>query len=421
MRINGKPVDDLPLREQDWKNCRTRDVAQFLQAGENVISVTVSNSLGPPALWLSLTGNRLALRSDPEWQVSLVGAAEQQAVRASEPPAIRPGNRLFGRELVINSLRVTWPELLLILLISTVVIGGSNRFLRSQRATCPDGASGAAAVDCFAVAPLVVLVVILLSWVALLGNNLPQIAALFGFDRDGHLEYIDYLLQKKALPLADEGWQMYQPPLFYLLSALIIGPFGWPASADSAVLVLRAFSALTGMVHLVLIFLCLRLVFPKQPGRQVVGLILAGFLPANLCLAPPPCERNPGGFVRHRRALLLLAPAPIGCARLRACLWRWERVWGWPCSLNSPPCWRFRLFWSRWPGGATRRMPWARLDLSESRSGEPAGGLRLALREGVAPVRHSADWQLGPPASVCVVAGPGLPHRARGMGDLAKP
>jgi tetratricopeptide (TPR) repeat protein len=279
VRINGQPVDSLVLREADWKRSHTSEVARFLKAGENDISVTVSNSLGPPALWLSLEWDTQALLSGPEWQVSLVGAAWQRAVLASEPPAIRPGNQLFGRELMLSSLRRTWPGLLLILLISAAVIVGGNRYFLSK------SAAGAQGVDRLAVAPLAVLVVIIISWVVLFCNNLPQIAALFGFDRDGHQQYIDYILTNKALPLADEGWQMYQPPLFYLLSALMIGPFGWAASTDSAVLALRAVSALTGIVHLVLIFLCLRLVFPNQPRRQIVGLLIAGFLPANLCLS----------------------------------------------------------------------------------------------------------------------------------------
>ena len=285
VRINGRPMDNILLREQDWKRRHTSEVAGFLKIGENELSVTVSNSLGPPALWLSLKGDTLALHSDLEWQVSLVGAAWQKAVLAAEPPAIRPGNELFGRELMINSLRQTWPGVLLILLVSTVVISGSNRFLRLKWAASPDGAASAAGDHRLAIAPLAVLVVIIISWIALFGNNLPQIAPPFGFDRDSHLEYIDYVLQKKALPLADNGWQMYQPPLYYVLSALIIGPFGWSASAGSAVMALRAVSALTGIAHVVLIFLCLRLLFPNQPGRQIVGLLLAGFLPANLCLS----------------------------------------------------------------------------------------------------------------------------------------
>ena len=279
VRINGQLVDSLVLREADWKTPHTSEAARLLKVGENEISVTVSNSLGPPALWLSLEWDTQALLSDSEWQVSLVGAAWQKAVLASEPPAIRAGNQLFGRELMVSSLRRTWPGLLLILFISAVIIFGGDRYLQSK------SAAGGKGIDRLAVAPLAVLVVIIVSWIALFCNNLPQIAALFGFDRDGHQQYIDYILTNKALPLADEGWQMYQPPLFYLLSALIIGPFGWAASSDSAVLALRAVSALTGIVHLVLIFLCLRLVFPMQPRRQIVGLLIAGFLPANLCLS----------------------------------------------------------------------------------------------------------------------------------------
>ena len=57
VRINGQLVDRLPLRESDWKTPRTSEVAKHLKTGENEISVTVSNSLGPPALWLSLTGD----------------------------------------------------------------------------------------------------------------------------------------------------------------------------------------------------------------------------------------------------------------------------------------------------------------------------------------------------------------------------
>ncbi len=78
---------------------------------------------------------------------------------------------------------------------------------------------------------------------------------------------------------------MYQPPLFYLLSALIVMPMGGTASSDSAILALRVFSTLTGMALVVVIFLCLRLLFPKQPGRQIVGLLIAGFLPANVSLS----------------------------------------------------------------------------------------------------------------------------------------
>src|SRR5262249_55626125 len=134
--------------------------------------------------------------------------------------------------------------------------------------------------------PAVAAIVLVIAFLGILFvNNLPQIAPLLGFDRDGHLEYIEYLLQKKSLPLANEGWQMYQPPLFYVLSALMIAPFDSSVSSDSAVLTLRAFCAVIGIVHVVLIFLCLRLLLPKQTRHQIIGLLMAAFLPASLCLS----------------------------------------------------------------------------------------------------------------------------------------
>jgi tetratricopeptide (TPR) repeat protein len=277
VRINGQSVDELVLREKDWKQARIGDVTKSLRVGENEISVTVTNLLGPPALWLALASDASVLRSDREWQVSLFGAAWQNAAMASNPPEIRPGNRLFGREVVGQSLTRAWPGLLFILVLSAAIIAGRASY-QTRKGSVPCRIESKHT-------PTIVLGLVLVSWVILYSNNLPQIAVLFGFDRDGHLQYIDYILQKRRLPLADDGWQMYQPPLFYLLSALMVGPFSGSASTDSVVLALRTVSALTGMVHLAMIFLCLRLVFPNQPGRQIAGLLLASFLPANLCLS----------------------------------------------------------------------------------------------------------------------------------------
>src|SRR5512137_2331086 len=52
--INGLAVPELESREKDWKSSRTANVSGWFRPGTNEISVTVSNSLGPPALWLCL-------------------------------------------------------------------------------------------------------------------------------------------------------------------------------------------------------------------------------------------------------------------------------------------------------------------------------------------------------------------------------
>lgn len=42
-----------------------------------------------------------------------------------------------------------------------------------------------------------------------------------GFDAFAHLEYINYLHKYHTIPLPYEGWELYQPPLYYFLAALI--------------------------------------------------------------------------------------------------------------------------------------------------------------------------------------------------------
>jgi tetratricopeptide (TPR) repeat protein len=299
--LNGQPVEALRLTPQDWKQVRACEAAKFLHAGQNEISVTVSNSLGPPALWLALEADSRIVASDHEWQVSLLGAAWQNAALASDPLSIRPGNYLFGRETIKDSLRQSWPSLLVILFIAVAIVAIIPRLqnnCRSRRKEALfEGEGGGLAWEQVRASlrrllqslesdpPRAVLLLIVLSWIVLFSNNLPQLAHLLGFDRDGHQQYIDYLLEKKALPLADEGWQMYQPPLFYFLSAMLLGPLGLSASGDAGLMVLRVVSMATGLVHLLLLFKCLRLLFPRQHAQQIVGLVFAGFLPANLYLS----------------------------------------------------------------------------------------------------------------------------------------
>ncbi len=43
-----------------------------------------------------------------------------------------------------------------------------------------------------------------------------------GHDVFGHIDYINYLVDHRSLPDRDDGWQFYQPPLYYAAGALIV-------------------------------------------------------------------------------------------------------------------------------------------------------------------------------------------------------
>ena len=57
-------------------------------------------------------------------------------------------------------------------------------------------------------------------------HNLLLFPILRGFDAGAHLEYVNFLKNNLRIPLAYEGWEMYQPPLYYLLVAFVSSPIG---------------------------------------------------------------------------------------------------------------------------------------------------------------------------------------------------
>jgi tetratricopeptide (TPR) repeat protein len=274
IQINGQVLPFLP--DHDWKKGIAVDITKLLKSGENQISVVVSNATGPPALWLRIAADTFSLRADSTWQSSLVGAAWVNAMSAAAPPPIRPGNPLYERGSFRDSLRRQWPAFLAICLLSAVLVWAFHLARNSN------GTPGTALSRH---QPWFVLAILLIAWLMLIAHNLPLLPVTLGFDQAGHLEYIRAILKNKALPLADEGWQMYQPPLYYALSAGLIAPFIPTASADTCIWILRCFSGFTGLMHLLLLFLCFRLIFRYRPRVQCVALAFAGLLPANLYLA----------------------------------------------------------------------------------------------------------------------------------------
>lgn len=54
----------------------------------------------------------------------------------------------------------------------------------------------------------------------LLWHNVRLYNPVNGFDASGHMAYINIILKEHRLPLPHQGWEMNQPPLYYLLASL---------------------------------------------------------------------------------------------------------------------------------------------------------------------------------------------------------
>ena len=211
LAINGSPVRFADSEGVGWKEAREGDVAGLLRAGPNRIQAWVSADAGPPALWLALEADGVRLASDASWTVSLMGAEDAPARLAREPMS---GWARMQRDR--EELDATNPRPLDALraragaLVALFAVGGAFAALVAWRLRGARGLSRRWTFGAWLVAVLV--------WVALFVNN-RNLHGAWGFDAGGHYDYITVLLRQGHLPLADEGFQMYQPPLFYLLAA----------------------------------------------------------------------------------------------------------------------------------------------------------------------------------------------------------
>jgi tetratricopeptide (TPR) repeat protein len=266
VRINGTPIQFQP--DRNWKKVVRVDVARQLHAGTNVIETRVFNHNGPPALWLTLTADQLTLRSDKSWEVSFAGSSWRQAALAAAAKTPGPGNSIAGGEGTFYAAKKKW--LFWIVLIAIASVAAFIWNLSFKKFT----AQRLEKTLFFVVAGL---------WLLLFWNNARLLPFHAGFDSKEHLKYINYIQEHRALPLPNEGWEMYQPPLYYLIGAGALSACKLSTSDPESVLVLRLIGAFMGMAQFILVFLSLRLLFPVRTA--FVGLLLAAFLPMHLYLA----------------------------------------------------------------------------------------------------------------------------------------
>ena len=266
VKINGTPVD-FPANS-NWKKMASVDVAEQLHAGTNVIEARVFNHNGPPALWLTLTTDQLSLRTDQSWEVSFAGSSWHHAALASLLKTPGPGNSLTGSQRTFDAVKNNWASWIVLIAIASVVTFLWNVGFKQSTARWQ--------------APILLLVLAGL-WLLLFWNNGRLLPFHRGFDSKEHLDYISYIQQHRSLPLPTEGWEMYQPPLYYLIAAASLSVRGLSVDDPMSIYVLRWLGAFFGIAHFILVYLSMRLLLPLRAA--LIGLLVAAFLPMHLYLA----------------------------------------------------------------------------------------------------------------------------------------
>jgi tetratricopeptide (TPR) repeat protein len=264
VKINGTPV---PFHSDDnWKKIMSADAADQLHPGTNVIDARVFNHNGPPALWLTLTTDELSLHSDESWEASFAGSSWRHAALAAGAKVPGPGNSIAGGVRTLDAVKEIWPFWIVL-----VAIACAAAFL--WHVGFKESTS----------AQTIVVLIFAGLWLLLFWNNNRLLPFHRGFDSKQHLNYINYIQQHRSLPLPTEGWEMYQPPLYYVVAAASLSLCHLSVDDQMSISVLRWFGALLGVAQFVLVFFCLRLLLPTRAA--FIGLLLAAFLPMHLYMA----------------------------------------------------------------------------------------------------------------------------------------
>lgn len=255
--------DDL----QQWKVPHNINLSSYSRQDAHELRIDVLNENGPPALLAYC--NALGIRSGDQWEASKDGSRWVPALPVDEVLPLSY-SRLFPRtdRALIELLPLFLPIFLL-----TFLLNYQNDRLRPSWIEKVN--LSASAVRWWTLG----------AWLLLAIKNFWELPLDMGMDNKGHLEYIRYVATYGRIPLATEGWQMFQPPLFHLLAAAIYEPFLFLFSLESVIRILKLLPLMCGAAQVEICYRTMTYAYPKKESMRVVGTLLGGLLPMNLYIS----------------------------------------------------------------------------------------------------------------------------------------
>lgn len=132
------------------------------------------------------------------------------------------------------------------------------------------------------VTPGLVRWMLIVAWVVLAANNIWQVPARIGPDLYAHYQYVVYIARSWSLPVATDGWEMFQSPLFYSLAAPWYGLLSARVNAIDIVKILRFLPLLCGLAQIEIVYRTSRAVFPNRNDLQMLATTIGGLMPMNI-------------------------------------------------------------------------------------------------------------------------------------------
>lgn len=258
--VNGAQIEADARGSSRWVVGDLYQVAGALREGPNDVVIVVENDHGPPALLVE--SGLPELTTGPAWQVDL-------------EPGHSTRVRLLAEGLS-HPIQEAFPSASDGLVRVAPYLAGA--FLLGFAAALYHSAEGRLK-PAWRVTPSRVRWLLAWAWLVLCANTLLRLDPYVGFDVRGHLDYIGFILSRGNLPLATDGWQTFQSPLFYVLSAALfrIGTLFVPPPL--AMHVARLLPMLSGLALIEISYRAAVRIFPSRPDLQTVATVVAATVP----------------------------------------------------------------------------------------------------------------------------------------------
>ncbi|MFZ4438791.1 MAG: glycosyltransferase family 39 protein [Syntrophales bacterium] len=266
--LDGQPIFRTSEDLERWKVPYRLDLAPWLKTGKHELRIDVSNLNGHPALLAY--SELLDIFSGESWEASSDDHKWVPALPVDQISHL-PISRQFPRS--DQAIRSLSPLLLSIFFLFFFWTLWSDNHL---------------APAWFTRAHLSVSTVrwlLLACWLLMAVNNFWKLPLEMGMDAKGHLQYITYLFETGRIPLATEGWQMFQSPLYYLLAAAVYQLFLSFFNAETVIRIVKLLSFICGMIQVEICYRTLKNAYPGKESLQVIGTLLGGLLPMNLYMS----------------------------------------------------------------------------------------------------------------------------------------
>jgi hypothetical protein len=305
--VNGVPLKPLSSGTPPWVAGDHYEIAAELREGDNLVVVVVENDHGPASLLME--GDLAELSTGPDWQTHTgkepIGGVQILAERLREP------NIQNAFPTAAQGLQRVGPYLASIFVLGAVAALALMNWgkARARAQLTPSGLRW----------------LLMGAWALLCANNLLKLPLKVAFDVVGHVDYIVKIAEGK-LPIATDGWQMFQSPLYYLITGGLYALASLTMKAPQAIYAARLVPMLCGLALIGIAYRSAGRVFASRPDLQLVALAVAGTMPMSFYICQEVGNEPLAGAIGA--ALLDLCLLEIATTEGPSPVWRGARLGG---------------------------------------------------------------------------------------------